>query len=598
MTDTADLSNKIFSLLKGNGLKIKIFDVKGSETTDPNAGKRFFVTNPNIMVTINDDNNLIEFSKGKNVNDSTVSVLQKNIRRLGDNSVPPMNFKIKVFGKSIQPKDYSYQAKMNKGEEKMMEQAPINSHMIAAVLGELDYAAGMTAEAITDNIPHSDLNQVQRALNKLLQDGKVDIIDQKNGQNVYGKKMEEAITGDNPQPPAQPQRRRNDREQQSEKSMQPQRRRSDTLLGLRESFSKMFGSLRTSRQTLENVKILIKHKTPIDENVRGARSRQISAIFLECNGERFRLPHAYLPGARAMAQHVAHGGTLNDKIGSYISESTGNLLKLQSFNRYVTINKLINEDSSAIIDTVKENIETIRTELKKLTGAKTYETVKARIETFERESLAEDDISQLKDLFTIRRFDEKFEEVLPIVKQLVQEKDTFYKRIEEAASKSVVLRNELINTTPMFEFASEHARLGFKINELALRIVENEELAGFINKIGTKLCKEGTVNDFERAVLSQVFENIKLEEKKTTQKTEIKESLGLEAYFDRFDYAFTSEKLNESKYDVTFHLKPNGTETMTGIEASSKDEAIQKAKTSWRPSRGFTAKKITAKEIK
>jgi hypothetical protein len=402
--------------------------------------------------------------------------------------------------------------------------------MIAAVLGELDYAAGMTAQAITDNIPHSDLNQVQRALNKLLQDGKVDIVDQKNGQNVYGKKMEEAITGDNPQPPAQPQpqRRHYDAPQQN-------RRRTDSLPGLRESFSKMFGSLRTSRQTLENVKILIKHKTPIDENIRGARSRQISAIFLECNGERFRLPHAYLPGARAMAQHVAHGGSLNDKIGTYISESTGNLLKLQSFNRYVTINKLINEDSSAIIDTVKENIETIRTELKKLTGAKTYETVKARIETFERESLVEDDISQLKDLFTIRRFDEKFEEVLPIVKQLVQEKDTFYKRIEEAASKSVVLRNELINTTPMFEFASEHARLGFKINELALRIVENEELAGFINKIGTKLCKEGTVNDFERAVLSQVFENIKLEEKKPKQKTEIKESLGLEAYFDRFD---------------------------------------------------------------
>ena len=559
MTDTADLSNKVFSLLKGNGLKIKIFDEKGAETTNPDTGKRFFVTNPNIMVTINDDDNLIEFSKGKDVDDSTVSVLQKNIRKLGDNSVPPMNFKIKVFGKSIQPKDYSYQAKMNKGEEKMMEEAPINSHILSKVFQELDYSAGMTAEALSANIPGSDLNQVQRALNKLLQDGKVDIIDQQYGKHVYGKKMEEAIT---------------------------------------ESFSKMFGSLRTSRQTLENVKILIKHKTPIDENVRGARSRQISAIFLECNGERFRLPHAYLPGARAMAQHVAHGGSLNDKIGTYISESTGNLLKLQSFNRYVTTNKLINEDSSAIIDTIKENIETIRTELKKLTGAKTYETVKARIETFERESLVEDDISQLKDLFTIRRFDEKFEEVLPIVKQLVQEKDTFYKRIEEAATKPVVLRNELINTTPMFEFASEHARLGFKINELALRIVENEELAGFINKIGTKLCKEGTVNDFERAVLSQVFENIKLEEKKTTQKTEIKESVGLEAYFDRFDYTFMSEKLTESKYDVTFHLKPNGTETMTGVEASSKDEAIRKAKTSWRPSRGFTAKKITAKEIK
>jgi hypothetical protein len=307
---------------------------------------------------------------------------------------------------------------------------------------------------------------------------------------------------------------------------------------LAESFSKMFGSLKTSQQTLENVRILVKHKTPVDENVRGSRTRHISAIFLECNGERFRFPHNYLPGARAMAQHMAHGGTMSDKVGSYIAENTGNLLKLQSFNRYVTTNKLINEDSSGIVETVKENIETIRTELKKLTGVKTYETVKARLETFEREALAEDDTSQLKDLFTIRRFDEKFEEVLPIVKQLVQEKDTYHKRIEEAAANTIMLRRESLNTTPMFEFASENARLGFKINELALRILENDELSGFVNKIGTKLCKEGQINEFEKAVLTQVLENVQIAEKASDVRKDIKESADLSAYFDKYDMNF------------------------------------------------------------
>jgi hypothetical protein len=238
-----------------------------------------------------------------------------------------------------------------------------------------------------------------------------------------------------------------------------------------------------------------------------------------------------------MAQHMAHGGSMGDKVGAYISESTGNLLKLQSFNRYVTTNKLINEDSSGIVETVKENIETLRSELKKLTGVKTYETAKARLETFEREALAEDDTSGLKDLFTIRRFDEKFEEVLPIVKQLVQEKDTYHKRIEEAAGNVITIKRETISV-PMFEFASENARLGFKINELALRVMENDELAGFINKIGTKLCKEGVVNDFEKAVLTQVFENLKVEETLTKAKTEIKESMDLETFYNRFDYNF------------------------------------------------------------
>jgi len=421
MVEMDTLAGKVFSLLKGNGLQIKIFDDEGSETTDPTVGRRFFVANPNIMVTIDEDNNSIQFSKGANV-DNSIDGLQKNIRKIADEFL--MNSDIKVFGKTIQPRDYAYQAKMKK--------------------------------------------------------------------------------------------------------------ENNTMNTLAESLSRMFGSARTSQQTLENVRILVKHKTPVDENVRGSRTRHISAIFLESNGERFRFPHNYLPGARAMAQHMSHGGTFGDKVGSYITENTGNLLKLQSFNRYVTTNKLINEDSSGIVETVKENIETIRTELKKLTGVKTYETIKARLETFEREALAEDDTSGLKELFTIRRFDEKFEEVLPIVKQLVQERDTFHKRIEEAAANVVMIRRESLNTTPMFEFASENARLGFKLNELALRILENDELSGFVNKIGTKLCKEGRVNDFEKAVLTQVLENLQIAEQASVVKKDIKESMDLTAYFDKY----------------------------------------------------------------
>jgi hypothetical protein len=428
MVEMDDMAGKIFALLKGNNFQIKIFDGEGAETTDPKTGRRFFVVDPNIMVTINEpsDENSgnIEFSKGSSVDDS-VDSLQDNIRKIADEF--QLNANIKVFGKTIQPRDYAYQAKMKK---------------------------------------ETNMNT------------------------------------------------------------------------LAESLSRMFGSARTSQQTLENVRILVKHKTAVDENVRGSRSRHISAIFLECNGERIRFPHNYLPGARAGAQHMAHGGSMSDKVGAYIIESTGQLLTLQSFNRYVTTNKLINEDSSSIVDTVKENIETLRTELKKLTGSKTYETVKARLETFEREPLAEDDTSQLKELFTIRRFDEKFEGVLPIIKQLVQEKDTFHKRIEEAAGNIILLRREALSTTPMFEFASDNARIGFKLNEFALRIIENDELSSFVNKIGTKLCKEGMVNDFERAVLKQVLENAKIVEKAVEARKDIKETTDLTAYFDKYDYNF------------------------------------------------------------
>lgn len=499
MVEMDTLAGKIFSLLKGNGLQIKIFDIDGAETTDPSLGRRFFVTKPNIMVTIDEEGNEIQFSKGADT-DSSVDNLQRNIRKIADEFL--MNSDIKVFGKAIQPRDYAYQAKMEQGSP-MMENTARNSQLMGQIEHLMTKTGGsFTATGLVKNIKGTHLGAVQKALNQLVTDGKVSAngqTDAADGSPFYVASVDEAIM---------------------------------------ESFSKMFGSLKTSQQTLENVRILVKHKTPVDENVRGARTRHISAIFLESNGERFRFPHNYLPGARAMAQHMAHGGSMNDKVGMHITESTSDLLKLQSFNRYVTTNKLINEDSSGIVETVKENIETIRADLRKLTGSKTYETVKARIETFEREALAEDDTSGLKELFTIRRFDEKFEEVLPIVKQLVQERDTFHKRIEEAAANVVMLRREAISTTPMFEFASENARLGFKLNELALRILENDELAGFVNKIGTKLCKEGQVNDFEKAVLTQVFENIKVAEKSVPKVQEIKESVDLGAYFDKYNMNF------------------------------------------------------------
>ena len=496
MIEMGDLAGKIFALLKGNGLQIKIFDETGAETTDPSLGRRFFVVDPNIMVTIDEESKQLEFSKGSSADNSVLSI-QKSIRRLADEFM--MNSSIKVFGKAIQPKHYSYQAKKNKGTSMMENETikPVNHHLVGEIMNLVRLYGGKIHETDLSgnlNVPH-DLSELRSVLNRLVSTGKLTVTMDKHGLPVYSKTVEETVM---------------------------------------ESFSKMFGSQKTSQQTLENVRILVRHKTPVDEAIRGARSRHISSIFLECNGERLRFQHNYLPGARAMAQHLAHGGNMFDKVGSYISESTGQLLKLQSFNRYVTTNGLINEDSSGIVDTVKENIETLRIELKKLTGTKTYESVKARLETFEREPLAEDDVSSLKDLFTIRRFDEKFEEVLPIVKQLVQEKDTYYKRIEEAAAFGVRISSRQINTTPIFEFASDYARIGFLLNEFSLRIVENEELAGFVNKIGTKLCKEGVINDFERVIMTRVLENVKVEDDNINNSKNIKESMDIDLFFDKY----------------------------------------------------------------
>ena len=97
--------------------------------------------------------------------------------------------------------------------------------------------------------------------------------------------------------------------------------------------SKMYGSIKSSYQDLgETAKIIVRHKRPVDEEVRGSRSRNISKIFVETSsGERTLLPFKNLLGARAIARHISEGGNLYDDIGQHIVENVNRLGQLKNF---------------------------------------------------------------------------------------------------------------------------------------------------------------------------------------------------------------------------------------------------------------------------
>ncbi len=486
MTNIEQLSEKVFSLMKGLGLKLKIYDHQGAETTDPTAGTRFFSLTPNVMVTLDTETKNIELSKGASADESEiVPQLQKLLKRLSNEFL--VNLDITVFGKAIQPKDYAYQVK---NTDPVMES--VNSLLLAKVEKELDYAAGMTVDAMTVSIPGSDRNQVQEVLNQLVQNGKVDTWQDRHGQQMYSKKAVAPVL---------------------------------------ESFSKMFGSKKTSRQVVETVKILVKHKKPVNEEVRGSRTRNISAIFLEQGGERFKLPHTYMPAARASARHLSKGGSLTDQVGTYINESVNKLIGLRAFESYARKNNLINESSQLVVDAVKESMDALLTDLKRLQGAKTYESAKARIIENTNSVLNEQDVTDLKELFTVKMFDQKLESVLPVVKSLVNEKEQYIRRIEESAASQIYLSREIPTSVPVLEFANEKAKLGHQISELASRITGNSELSEFVSKVGTKLAKNSQVTDFEKAILTQVLENVTISKLETQA---VSESVDVESIYDKY----------------------------------------------------------------
>lgn len=188
-----------------------------------------------------------------------------------------------------------------------------------------------------------------------------------------------------------------------------------------EAISAAWGSSKSSYQKLESAKLIIKHNKPVNEESRGSRSRNISAIYIEnADGERYKFPSNNLAGGRAMLRHVKEGGNPYDDFGQHIVEQCNELKKLKEFKKYSAKNGLVNEDTADIVEAVNTRIENIREQLNKLKGSKTYSNT---LEAFvgKNDQLDEDDLSDIKNKFTVQYFDETLESALPYVQALVKE---------------------------------------------------------------------------------------------------------------------------------------------------------------------------------
>ncbi len=404
MINYEKVASKIFAIIKGKQHEVVMFTNDGQETSVPDEARRFFVKEPNYMVTLDEENKDIKINKNRNISSETFEPVMSQLKQLAQTYM--LNTQIKVFGQEIKPKDYAYQAQKYKDKETM--------------------------------------------------------------SNV-----------------------------------------------LEASLSKPFGSRKTSYQTLESVKVIVRHRKPVDEEVRGSRSRAIKEIFIERAGERFRFPHNYLMGARAMARHMNEGGEMTDAVGTYIIEKTGNLLKLKEFYHYVTKNKLINETSEDIISIVRENALTIKNELHRLQGLKTYGTVKERIEAQSANVIEENSADDLKDLFTVKMFDESIGEILPLVNRLVSEKKAWRTSIEEASSKPfTVVRTQELQEEDIMEVGDPTQRIGYKLQGLVKRVAEQTDLSRFVGYVAGKLVEGDTLNTFEKKIVKNVLGNVQIVEAK------------------------------------------------------------------------------------
>ena len=170
--------------------------------------------------------------------------------------------------------------------------------------------------------------------------------------------------------------------------------------------SKMHGTPKTSYDKLDKTRMIIRHSKHVDENIPGARSRNISCIFIEnAQGERFRFPYNYLKGARAMMMHVAKGGNAYDEIGESIVKKVEEIKNLRNFNSYTIRSGLLDETTQPFVEAAKDKIKEAKKTLEQLAKAHTYDTALESLKTTD-EDLSEEQVEKLKQKFTKETFDD------------------------------------------------------------------------------------------------------------------------------------------------------------------------------------------------
>jgi hypothetical protein len=186
--------------------------------------------------------------------------------------------------------------------------------------------------------------------------------------------------------------------------------------------NKMYGNARMSYQDLGEARLVVKHSQPVNQDLAAGRTMHIEAIYIEnAQGERFRYPAKHLNGARALAEHIKHGGNPYDAIGQHICGLSEELAGLRKFKGYVSRQEQVSEAMGNVTGRVIERIEEVKKEIQNLQKASYYEAFAESFEAQEEQMIPETVANDLIDRLTIRTFNEELKAVFPYIYKLVDE---------------------------------------------------------------------------------------------------------------------------------------------------------------------------------
>lgn len=188
--------------------------------------------------------------------------------------------------------------------------------------------------------------------------------------------------------------------------------------------NKMYGNNRMSYQDLGEARLVVKHSAPVNLELPAGRTMHIESIYIEnAVGERFKYPFKHLNGARALAEHIKHGGNPYDPIGKHICGLSEELASLRKFKGYVNRQEQLSEAMSNVTTRVMERIEEIKKTIQHLQRPAFYESFAESFEAQDEVMIPEEVQNDLIDRLTIRTFNEELKSVFPYIAKFVNESE-------------------------------------------------------------------------------------------------------------------------------------------------------------------------------
>ena len=298
-----------------------------------------------------------------------------------------------------------------------------------------------------------------------------------------------------------------------------------------EGFGTMSGSTRSSYQGLDNVTIVVRHTKPVNEEVRGSRSRNIHSILLRRGEEVFKLPENNLSMARAMARHLQKGGETFDEVGTKIVEMAADYKSLGQFVNYVRRSKLVNEDNQMYVDLAMENVQSIKDTFKRLSGAKTYETAIQSLSETDDHIELDEDTTDIEALFTETHFDDKVANVMDNLKTLSVKRKAFESYLTKAIKKESFSNiKNLLSESDVMDFATPHAKLGYQVSQLGFS-AKDPKLGNYLQGLSRKLNAGSGLSQFEYGAIKSCLLSANSQQPQAQQMTA---EAQYESFMDQF----------------------------------------------------------------